>query len=247
MPVLITHVPIPRHYQDTKVHCGFACVTMLLDHLSAGRPFQPSGEVKLGNLSQVMMHMVAERDFPGNEWCTSEQMTWLLTRDSPARRLRISPQTGNAGEVLVALDQAMGASHPVAVRAKSGGHWIVVHGRTRENGSTTGFFVRDPWLPLKNWAYGSQDENENCRSGHPPGQPTQPAPCLLRDDDNIADRASKHFTHKRGGNCPCPAWTNLPVPKGAIDATWIGAAMKIIASFSPANPLAAPMACNCSM
>ncbi|MES2468204.1 MAG: hypothetical protein V4675_12935 [Verrucomicrobiota bacterium] len=189
-------LPVPRHCQDTEIHCGYGCATMMLDWMGAGAVYEKAAGT--GDLSQIAMHTKVGT---GDGWfCSPSTLTALLNEDagavggSPPRTPSATLPAvevmadSKAGSIVSALDYMISAGRPAVLLQTAGpgsgvdSHWLVVCGKSMLGDGTAGFFLLDPWIPGQNPAY---DESE-CYKTLP----------------NVSGR----FAHTRGASCTCPQW-----------------------------------------
>lgn len=204
-----TTVPLPRHYQDTFRHCGFACATMALDWRKSGLKYQPFGPApgpngtQTGDLSQLMMHQHVRGE--GIWICSPKELRALCNEQAalPSSGVKAWEIEQPAEEITQqVLEFIFHRKRPSAVALAYSGkkktHWVMVTGATQTSGETLGIFLADPWVPDGNFAYQCHPKCYEAGDGL---------------ESSSSEAGKNHFLHNRGESCSCPQWH--PGPPGS--------------------------------
>ncbi|HWB06759.1 MAG TPA: hypothetical protein VG796_27290 [Verrucomicrobiales bacterium] len=246
-PKKAVRIPIPFHCQDTSLHCGFACATMLLDWLKRGRAYSllpiPGSHNLLTDLSQILMHGRHPDQEPDDFECDPGELCKIINESGDpfaANKPGVVPVTGTPKTVLTAIVHSVKQERPAILHLRqladgdaSNGHWVVVNGYSESDGFVRGFFLLDPWVSVRrcsDWPYTDETVNScTAQCGVDDGCAKKTgkltSPCVeaanIQNDAFLVGTASKFPVHSRGGNCRCHERA-IPgmKPPGVIIAAW---------------------------
>jgi hypothetical protein len=122
-------LPVPIHLQDDFKSCGNACAQMIMKFLDQGTPPRLQNSFVPTSPTRVPWHTTPDQ--------LCDMLNQFRPAGVPAYAVTIAADAVAAMEVAIAnVDNTNGPRCPVVALTSFGSHWEVVHGFTKDGGST---------------------------------------------------------------------------------------------------------------